>query len=62
EAIQLHGGMGTTTELDIAHYHTRIRVLAESSGAADLQLTRFAQSPARGAGALDTVTDTGAAA
>ena len=42
EAVQLHGGMGVTWELDIAHYFKRLTAIDLSFGNADYHLDRFA--------------------
>ncbi|MEM9208601.1 MAG: acyl-CoA dehydrogenase family protein, partial [Pseudomonadota bacterium] len=44
EAVQLHGGMGVTWELDIAHYFKRHSVIETLFGHADLHLDRFASA------------------
>ena len=44
EAVQLHGGMGVTWELDIAHYFKRHSVIETLFGNADLHLDRFASA------------------
>lgn len=41
EAVQLHGGMGVTDELDVAHYFKRITTLDLLFGNADHHLTRY---------------------
>lgn len=41
EAIQLHGGMGITDELDIGHYVKRLMVLGQLFGDADATLREF---------------------
>jgi alkylation response protein AidB-like acyl-CoA dehydrogenase len=46
EAVQLHGGMGVSWELDIAHYFKRITAIDLMFGNADFHLDRFAR-PAR---------------
>ena len=43
EAVQIHGGMGVTWELDIAHYFKRHSAIELMFGDADLHLDRFAQ-------------------
>ncbi|HEX2140054.1 MAG TPA: acyl-CoA dehydrogenase family protein [Woeseiaceae bacterium] len=47
EAVQLHGGMGVTWELDIAHYFKRFTAIELLFGNADFHLDRFVQSSAR---------------
>jgi alkylation response protein AidB-like acyl-CoA dehydrogenase len=42
EAVQLHGGMGVTWELDIAHYFKRLTAIGQIFGNADWHLDRFA--------------------
>jgi len=42
EAVQLHGGMGVTWELDIAHYFKRLTAIDLTFGNADHHLDRFA--------------------
>jgi len=42
EAVQLHGGMGVTWELDIAHYFKRLTVIDQVFGNADWHLDRLA--------------------
>lgn len=42
EAVQLHGAIGVTDELDISHYFRRIAVLANAFGDADHHLGRYA--------------------
>lgn len=42
EAVQLHGGMGVTWELDIAHYFKRITAINQILGSADWHLDRLA--------------------
>jgi len=41
EAVQIHGGMGVTWELDIAHYFKRISAIDLMFGNADYHLDRF---------------------
>jgi len=41
EAVQLHGGMGVTWELDIAHYFKRLTSIGILFGNADYHLDRF---------------------
>jgi hypothetical protein len=41
EAVQLHGGMGVTWELDIAHYFKRIASIDLLFGNADYHLDRY---------------------
>ena len=42
EAIQLHGGMGVTWDLDIAHYFKRLTAIGQTFGNADWHLDRLA--------------------
>lgn len=44
QAIQLHGGIGVTEELNISHFYRRLYVISRQFGDMDLQLARFAQS------------------
>jgi len=41
EAVQLHGGMGVTWELDISHYFKRLTGIGILFGSADYHLDRF---------------------
>jgi alkylation response protein AidB-like acyl-CoA dehydrogenase len=41
-AIQLHGGIGTTDELKIGHYFKRIAAINSQFGSRDFHLARFA--------------------
>jgi len=41
EAVQLHGGMGVTWELDIAHYFKRLSAIQLLFGNADFHLDRY---------------------
>lgn len=41
EAVQIHGGMGVTWELDIAHYFKRLSAIEVLFGNADYHLDRF---------------------
>lgn len=41
EAVQLHGGMGVTWEMDIAHYFKRMTAIDLTFGNADYHLDRF---------------------
>lgn len=43
EAIQLHGGMGMTDELDVGHYVRRLLTINAAFGDADYQQQRFAE-------------------
>ena len=42
EAIQLHGGMGMTQEMKVAHSFKRLTMIAQTFGDADHHLDRFA--------------------
>ncbi len=42
EAVQLHGGMGVSEELDVGHYFKRLTMIDTQFGNADYHLTRFA--------------------
>ena len=42
EAVQLHGGMGVTWDLDVAHYFKRLTAIAQLFGNADWHLDRLA--------------------
>ena len=42
EAVQLHGGMGVTWDLDIAHYFKRLTAIGQLFGNADWHLDRLA--------------------
>jgi alkylation response protein AidB-like acyl-CoA dehydrogenase len=44
EAVQLHGGMGVSWELDIAHYFKRLTAIGQLFGSADWHLDRLAVS------------------
>ncbi|MFK8029043.1 MAG: acyl-CoA dehydrogenase family protein [Gammaproteobacteria bacterium] len=41
EAVQLHGGMGVTNELDVAHLFKRLTVIDTLFGNSDYQLNRY---------------------
>ncbi len=43
QAIQLHGGVGVTDELDVAHYYKRLTMLNNLFGDRDFHLERFGQ-------------------
>jgi alkylation response protein AidB-like acyl-CoA dehydrogenase len=45
EAVQLHGGMGVTWELDIAHFFKRMTAIDLTFGNADFHLDRFVDTP-----------------
>jgi len=42
EAVQLHGGMGVSWELDIAHYFKRLTAIGQMFGNADWHLDKLA--------------------
>ena len=42
EAVQLHGGMGVSWELDIAHYFKRLTAIDQMFGNADWHLDKLA--------------------
>ena len=42
EAVQIHGGMGVTWDLDVAHYFKRLTVINRMFGNADFHLDRLA--------------------
>lgn len=46
EAIQIHGGMGMTWEMDIAHYFKRLTAIGILFGHADYHLDRYAGNKA----------------
>jgi alkylation response protein AidB-like acyl-CoA dehydrogenase len=41
EAVQIHGGIGVTWELDIAHFFKRMTAIDLMFGNADYQLDRY---------------------
>jgi alkylation response protein AidB-like acyl-CoA dehydrogenase len=43
EAVQIHGGMGVTWELDVAHYFKRLIAIGQMFGNADWHLDRLAR-------------------
>ncbi len=43
ESVQIHGGMGVTWELDIAHYFKRLTAIDLLFGNADYHLDRYVQ-------------------
>ena len=43
EAVQLHGGMGVTWELDVAHYFKRLTTIGQMFGNADWHLDKLAE-------------------
>ncbi len=46
EAVQLHGGMGVTWELDVAHFFKRLTIIETLFGNADHHLARFSSKAA----------------
>ncbi len=44
EAVQLHGGMGVTWDLDVAHYFKRLTAICQMFGNADWHLDKLAAS------------------
>lgn len=44
EAVQLHGGIGVTDELDVAHYFKRITTINMLLGDSDYHLQRYAEA------------------
>ncbi len=52
QAIQLHGGMGMTDELNVGHYFKRLTAIDTTFGDSDHHLSRFAQAPATKAEAI----------
>lgn len=42
EAVQLHGGMGVTWDLDVAHYFKRLTAISQLFGNADFHLDKLA--------------------
>jgi hypothetical protein len=43
QAAQLHGGIGVTDELDVAHYVKRLAMINTLFGDRDFHLQRFSQ-------------------
>jgi alkylation response protein AidB-like acyl-CoA dehydrogenase len=48
EAVQMHGGIGITDELDVSHYYRRLMVIGTLFGNRDCHLDRFAAACSRG--------------
>jgi hypothetical protein len=44
EAVQMHGGIGITDELDVSHYYRRLMVIGTLFGNRDFHLDRFASA------------------
>jgi alkylation response protein AidB-like acyl-CoA dehydrogenase len=44
EAVQMHGGIGITDELDVSHYYRRLMVIGTLFGNRDCHLDRFASA------------------
>lgn len=44
EAVQIHGGIGVTDELDVGHYFKRLTTIQYSYGSTDFHTARFAAS------------------
>ena len=44
EAIQLHGGIGVTEDLDVGHYVKRLLVIEALFGNSDWHLRRFTEA------------------
>jgi alkylation response protein AidB-like acyl-CoA dehydrogenase len=44
QAVQLHGGMGVTDELDVSHYFKRLMVIEMQFGSTDTHLEQVAAS------------------
>jgi alkylation response protein AidB-like acyl-CoA dehydrogenase len=44
QAVQLHGGIGVTHELDVSHYFKRATLIALTFGDADWQLARYGEA------------------
>jgi alkylation response protein AidB-like acyl-CoA dehydrogenase len=42
QAVQLHGGMGMTDELNVGHYFKRLTMIDSQFGNVDYHLRRFA--------------------
>lgn len=43
QAVQLHGGMGQTEELNVGHYFKRLTMISHTFGNADFHLNRFGE-------------------
>lgn len=44
QAVQLHGGMGVTDELDVSHYFKRLMAIEMAFGSTDVHLEQVAAS------------------
>ena len=44
QAVQLHGGMGVTDELDVSHYFKRLMAIEMAFGSTDTHLEQLAAS------------------
>ena len=44
QAVQLHGGMGVTDEINVAHYFKRLTMIGMTYGDADFHLRRFSDT------------------
>lgn len=51
DAVQLHGGVGVTDELDVSHYFRRLMVITAMLGGRDPHIERFAAHSLSAAGA-----------
>ena len=45
EAVQIHGGMGVTWELDVSHYFKRLTAIGLAFGSADWHLGHLIAAP-----------------
>src|SRR3546814_17505719 len=48
EAVQLHGGMGVSDELDVSHYLRRLAAIRAELGSADFHSGRISQTDVDG--------------
>ena len=62
EAVQMHGGIGTTDELAVGHYFKRIMVINRLLGDRDAHLDAFARADAALANARPSPSDPGVSA
>jgi hypothetical protein len=44
EAVQMHGGLGVTEELDVSHYFRRVMVIGGLFGPRDAHFARFVEA------------------